>query len=303
MTILIAGGSGLVGMRLSEILTTAGYTVTHLSRTPKANAVYKTYSWNPSLGQIDSGAVLEADYIVNLAGEGIVDKRWTNSRMRSLTESRTQSALTIAGALGSVAHRVKAYMGASAIGIYGDRGDAVLSEDSPTEGDGFMIGCCEAWEEAHRKIELLGVRTCIFRIGIVLSTRGGALREMMFPFNFRVGAYFGNGKQWYSWIHIDDLCHIFVKGIEDDSLHGIYNAVAPCPVSNYQMTLDIASAINKYAVMIPAPRFVLRIVMGEMSDVVFNSNRVCADKIVGAGFKFAFGKSIFALKDVIGRGI
>ena len=295
--VLIAGGSGLVGSRLTEILLAEGYTVQHLSRNA-SNGLTPTYQWNVDKLQVDEKAFDGVDVVINLAGTGIADKAWTNARMSDIINSRVNATKTIYNFLTTHTHQVSTYIGASAIGIYGNLEKENLSEvDSSNEKD-FMVDCCKLWEEQHKAIATTGIRSVIIRIGIVLSTKGGALKEMLKPFYFFTGAYFGDGSMVTSWIHIDDLCGQFIFSIEQEQTNGIYNGVAPLPVTNKTLTKAIA-VIRKPIFIMPVPRFMLRLILGKRSVVVFQSLHVSSLKIEQAGFKFKFKEVSSALKNIL----
>ena len=300
--ILIAGGTGLVGIHLSRILRGRGYNVMHLSRHPNLNSEFPAYAWDIEKNTIDETAFSQADYIINLAGSGIADKRWTDSRKRDIIESRTKSTLLLGHYLKNKPHHVKAYLSASAIGFYGERGDEFVNEESPA-GKGFLAESTQAWENAIDEVKKTGTRTVAIRTGVVLSTEGGALEKMLISFNFRVGVYFGNGNQWFSWIHIEDLCNIFVWAIEQSKADGVYNAVAPTPLSNYDLTEAISIAKGGGYLLIPTPALALRIAMGEMADVVLSSTKVSSQKIISEGFRFKYSEAVPALKDLFQRKI
>ena len=300
--ILIAGGTGLVGIHLSRILRGRGYNVMHLSRRPNLNAEFSAYAWDIEKNTLDETAFSQADYIINLAGSGIADKRWTDSRKRDIIESRTKSTLLLGHYLKNNPHHVKAYLSASAIGFYGERGDELVNEESPV-GKGFLAESTQAWENAIDEVRKTSIRTVAVRTGVVLSTEGGALEKMLISFMFRVGVYFGNGNQWFSWIHIEDLCNIFVWAIEQPKAAGIYNGVAPNPLSNFDLTEAISTAKGGGYLLIPTPGLALRIAMGEMSDVVLNSTKVSSQRVVNEGFRFKFPEAVPALKDLFERKI
>ena len=296
-TILIGGGSGLVGNRLSELLKAKNYEVIHLSRTEDLDRPFPRYKWDLKSSYIDPRAVEKADYVINLAGAGIADQRWSDERKKMIIQSRVRSTLLLNTAFQD-SKKLKAYISASAVGYYGDRGSELLHEESPA-GNGFLAESTTAWETAIAKVDAANCRKVALRIGIVLSTQGGALPKMLLPLKAGVASYFGRGDQYFSWIHIDDLCRMFIKAIEDEQMDGIYNAVAPNPVTNLQMMEDIVEAMDKMAVYIPAPEFVLRLGMGEMADVVLSSSNVSAEKITKAGFEFKFPDLIPAIKNLL----
>lgn len=294
--IVIAGGSGLVGTRLSEILSKKGYKVAHLSRRVSGNETYPTFKWDLDKQSIDDNALADADYIVNLAGASIVGKHWTEKQKQLIINSRTQANATIRQALASGNHTIKAYLATAAIGFYGDRGDELMREDSPAGSTGFLPESCIAWEKSIAEVAQTGIRTIAVRIGIVLSTRDGALPKMMLSTYARIGSYFGDGSMYYSWIHIDDLCRIFLYAIENEDLQGTFNGVAPSPVTNKELIASIGKAQNKKLLMIPTPTAAIRLGMGEMADTILSSTKVSSEKIEKAGFRFEHPEIVPALK-------
>ena len=316
-TILIAGGTGLIGSRLSEMLRERGHAVRILSRRPSAAG---QFAWNPAEGTMDDAALLGTDVIINLAGAGIADRRWTAARKRELVQSRVQSARTLREALVRSGHRPQVYLSASAIGYYGNSGEQPMRETDEPVDQSFMVECCRQWEQAAAEVAALGIRTAVLRIGVVLAQEGGALAEFVKPLRFGLGAYFGDGRAWYSWIHRDDVCRVFLWAMENPAASGsaaeaftpaksgqagakveVYNAVAPHPARNLDLVRATAKAMRQWAVFAPAPAFVMRLVLGEMSAVILNSNLVSADKLLAAGFEFRHPELEGALADVFGR--
>jgi len=299
-SILIAGGSGLVGSRLIELLDTSRYNIHILSRNTTASDVTSYFKWDFDTMTIDEDAV-KVDYIINLNGAGIADKRWTASRKKLLIDSRVKSAKLIKDALQKTGHKPKAYISASAVGYYGDRENEKLDETSPV-GKGFMAECCQQWEASALELRPFVERLLINRIGIVLSTKGGALPKILMTKSIGVYNYFGSGDQYYSWIHIDDLCSVFMHQIENESLKDIYNTVSPEPLTNKQFTIDIKNALNG-KVALPAPLFGLRLLLGEMANVVLNSNRVYPKRLAKSNFEFQFPELGSAVKDLLKRDV
>ncbi len=297
-TILIGGGSGLIGTRLSQLLQEKGYTVLHLSRNPQKDTGFEAYSWDVAAGTIDEAAVRRADYVINLAGAGIADRPWTKRRKQLIISSRVRSTELLADTFQRLGHFPKAYVSSSAIGYYGDRGNEWMSEEAGP-GQGFLSESTQAWEAAIRAVGETGVRTVGIRIGIVLSTKGGALEKMLIPFQFYTGTYFGDGEQWYSWVHIDDICRLFIHAIEHPEMEGFYNGTAPNPVTNKRLVTGIKKAMDAPAVVLPAPAFALRMAMGEMADAVLHSTRVLSDKAQETGFRFNFPSVDEALQDLL----
>lgn len=298
-TTLLAGGSGLIGQRLAELLRAAGHQVRLLTRHPKGP---EQFGWDVEKGTMDEAALSGVDYVVNLAGAGIADKRWTAARKREIIDSRVQSARLLRTAFERTGLRPKAYLSASAIGYYGNSGERRMSEvDTPVD-DSFMVQCCRAWEQAADEVAALGIRTVKFRIGVVLAKEGGALLEFIKPLRFGLGTYFADGQAWYSWIHRDDLCRAFLWAIQNESVAGVFNAVAPQPERLKPLVQATAQAMGKNALIVPVPAFALRLALGEMSVVVLNSNLVAGDKLREAGFSFQYPKLEAALGEIFRTG-
>jgi uncharacterized protein (TIGR01777 family) len=299
--VLITGGTGLIGNRLSELLKEKGYEILLLSRNPKSDAGVKQFLWNIEKGVVAQEAIEQADYIVHLAGEGIAKEKWTASRKKQLLESRTKSSGLLYKALKENPNKVKAVIAATAIGYYGDSGEKLMKEDDKP-GKGFLPDLCVAWEKAEQPIAEI-TRLVQLRIGIVLSSKGGALVELAKPVHFGLGAYIGSGTQYYSWIHIDDLCGIIIHAIENEEVKGVYNAVAPVPVQNKNLVDAIRTSLNKLSVGVPSPPFIIKMMLGEMAAAVLDSCRASSKKIEQAGFKFKFKTPLPALNDLYKRKI
>ncbi|MEO1436856.1 MAG: TIGR01777 family oxidoreductase, partial [Bacteroidota bacterium] len=300
--ILITGGSGLVGSRLSVLLKEKGHEVRHLSRSPKSNAVFPSFKWNINEQYIDSEALKGVDVIIHLAGAGIADKRWTDARKQLIISSRVESTRLLYRTIDKLENPPESFLAAAAVGLYGDRGDEQLTEESEP-GSGFLAESCIAWENALDELDHPKVRLVKLRIGIVMSTQGGALEKMLLSFHARLGTYFGKGKQFYPWIHIEDLSRMFIWAIENPEIAGTFNAVAPEPQRNKALTEKIAKALDKPSLIVPAPEFGLRLAMGEMADVVMVSANVSNEKIAKAGFKYQHPELVSALKDLLKRKI
>ncbi len=301
MNILITGGTGLVGSRLTALLIAQGHTVSHLSRTPtNTNTQVKTYHWDIAKGIIDDEALLQADYLVHLAGAGIADKPWTDARKQEIIFSRTASIELIAKKLGSLKHHIKAFVSASGIGYYGaDTGEERISEEYP-HGHDFVATCTLAWEASADTIATLGIRTTKLRIGIVLSNQGGALPKITLPIKWGVGAALGTGKQFQSWIHIDDLCKLFIKSLFDEQMKGIYNAVAPNPATNRTLTRLSAKVLKRPLWLPNVPAFALKLVFGELACLVLGGNYVLNNRIKKeTDFVYQFEDLSLALNDIL----
>ncbi|MEQ9439658.1 MAG: TIGR01777 family oxidoreductase [Cyclobacteriaceae bacterium] len=286
-TVLITGGTGLVGTRLTQLLQEKGYTVTHLSRSVSGNEPVKTFSWNIQEQTIDPEALFQTDYVIHLAGAGIAEKRWTDERKELIINSRTESTRLLQRSIASLeSPTLKAFVSASAVGYYGiDTGDTWVDEESPS-GDGFAAKVVQQWEAAVDEVSELALRVVKIRIGIVLSELGGALPKLTQPIKLGAGAPLGRGGQYMSWIHLDDLCRLFIFALEQESMRGVYNAVAPYPATNQELTKAAADVLNRPLFLPNIPAFVLKLLLGQMSEVVIGGNRVSHRKIEQAGFEF-----------------
>lgn len=297
-TILIAGGTGLVGQLLAQTLKDEGYNIRLISRSKPSNPVFPTFLWNVDKGVADGNAFNGVDIVINLAGSGVADKLWTERRKKEITESRVKSNQLLAYCFKNY-HRPALYISAGAIGFYGHRNDELLTEEQPS-GDDFLSKSCTAWEKAVFETADPSTRLIIFRIGIVLSERGGALQKMLLPWKMGISTSFNPGNQWYSWIHEEDLVRLFVFGIQNEQIEGIYNAVAPNPEKMYDFA-KVMKAQSKlpWRMVWTIPFTLLTAAMGEMSTVLTNSAKVSSEKIIKAGFQFKFKKMDEALKNLI----
>ncbi len=284
--ILITGASGLIGKRLTEMLLKKGYQVAHLSRSKKSGLV-PSFVWDVEAGVIDTASLEGVETIIHLAGAGVADKRWSKSRKEEILESRLKSTQLLFDTLSKNPNQVKNFISASAIGYYGFGQDEVFVEASPF-GDDFLAKVTRAWEEEVDKIAALKIRIAKLRIGIVLSDKGGALVEMAKPIRLGFGSPLGNGKQYLSWIHIDDVCALFIYAVETEAMHGSYNAVSGEWATNKEMTQAIAKVLSKPLWLPNVPAFVLKIVVGDMAEIVLNGSKVSAGKVKDAGYSFKY---------------
>lgn len=303
-TILITGGTGLLGHRLATLLVNKGYTVNLLSRHNAAPAPYnKVFLWDVDRKVLDEDAFKQCDYIIHLAGAPVIDKHWSNEYKQELVDSRVNSANLLFDKLKYVPNTVKAFISASAVGYYGmvTRPNAFTESDGP--GNDFLSTICVLWEDAAKQLESLNIRTVRIRIGIVLSSLGGALEKVVSMAKFAPVAAVGTGKQAMPWIHIDDLCNIFIKAIEDDTMRGAYNAAAPAFDDNTSFSKAVAAQINRPMLPFPAPAFAIRLMYGERADALLEGSAIAAQKIQDAGFQFAHTNLGEALKDVYEKGV
>jgi uncharacterized protein len=287
--ILVTGSSGLVGSALVKELKQAGHTVCRLVRPGTKTEAIRGYegfdvSWNPATGELGAAAV-GADAVVNLGGASIAEGRWTAERKEMLRSSRVDATRSLVNALARMAARPRVLVSASAIGFYGNRGDEILTEESRC-GRGFLSEVAKEWELEAEKGEALGIRVIRARIGIVLAKQGGALPQMARPFRFGVGGKIGPGQQWMSWVSLEDVVMVLRLALEDGALRGAVNVVSPQPVRNAEFTVALARALRRPA-LIPAPAFVLRLILGEKADaLLLSSQRVVPAQLEKLGYKF-----------------
>lgn len=294
-TVLITGGTGMVGKHLTQLLVVKGYDVIIVSRSPSNNRPHAKVSyalWNIGKQEIDADAIAKADYIIHLAGAGVAEKKWTEERKQEIVNSRIESSATIVKALKQLPNKVQAVVSASAIGWYGADTEKSLQfgfVESADADAGFLGETCRLWEDSIQPVAALGKRLVKLRIGIVLSKEGGALVEFKKPLKVGIAGILGSGKQIISWIHVEDLCRMFVYAIEQPTLHGIYNAVTSKPVTNKYLTITLAK-IERGGFYIPVhvPTFVLKLMLGELSIEVLKSANVSNNKIHNAGFAYTY---------------
>ncbi len=298
MKILITGGTGMIGQRLAELLLDGGHEVALLTREPQKTSHFRLFGWDPQAGTIDPAAVPYADAIVNLAGSSVADGKWTPERKHEIIRSRLDGLELLHRELAKAGHHVQTLLSASAIGVYGDRGEEVLHENSPipAPGDDFLADVVVQWEAAARRVGELGPRVVLPRIGIVLSPEGGALVPIAKTVRYGAGAPLGSGRQYMSWIHVDDLCRLVVRMLEDPLWQGEYNAVAPHPVTNKELTETLAQVMHRPLLLPKVPAFGLKLAMGEMSEIVLGSQRVSADKVLSQGFSYEYPQLQAALE-------
>ena len=301
MKILLAGSSGLVGTALGSALAKAGHTVCRLIR-PQSAAVEGAkegfaVAWNPATGEL-GGAGVGADAVVNLAGASIADGRWSTQRKELLRSSRIDTTRALVNALAKMNARPSVLVSASAIGIYGDRGNETLTEES-NPGTNFLAGLAQEWETEALKAEALGIRVVVARFGIILAREGGALAKMMLPFKFGAGGKLGSGRQWMSWVMLEDVVGALKLTIENSAARGAINFVAPQPLQNFEFTRILAKALRRPA-LFPAPAFALRLALGEMADaLLLSSQRVAPRALEESGYRFLHADLSTALKTLL----
>ncbi|MBX7109019.1 MAG: TIGR01777 family oxidoreductase [Chitinophagales bacterium] len=297
--ILISGGSGLIGSHLTKLLQQRGHKVAHLSR-QKAQGSITAYHWDPARDEIDDACISEADYIIHMAGANVGNHRWTNSYKAEILQSRIRSTELLYTALQRTPNKVKAIIASSATGYYGSRGDEWLKEDAQA-GDDFLATTCLQWEQAVNRIASLNKRVVSLRTGIVLAVEGGALPRLVMPVRFGIAPVFGNGLPFYPWIHIADLCGIYLHALDDETMQGAFNAVSPSPERYMILLNSIAKALKRKKLNIPVPSFALQLALGGFAQTLTMSTRCSAEKIAGRGFVFHFPSLEAALQDLIGK--
>ncbi len=276
-----------------------GHTVSYMSRKYKTDPAIMYYKWDVDKGVMDGGGIEKADAVIHLAGAGVADKKWTAARKQEILDSRIKSTQLLVDKLKSGPHKVKAFVSASAIGIYPDAGEGWLDETAKP-GSGFLAEVCQRWEAAADEVAALGIRTVKIRIGIVLDAQGGALPQMAGPIKMFVGAPLGNGKQYMSWIHIEDLARLFVHAVENPEMEGVYNGTAPTPVTNAELTRIIADALGRPVLPVKVPGFAMKLALGDRVEIVTSGARVSADKTLASGFDFRFNDAKTAVRDLLG---
>lgn len=302
MRIIVTGAGGLVGAALVPSLLGRGHEVTRLvRRTPQTDgAGVREVAWHPERGEMDAAALEGHDAAVHLAGENIAEGRWTKEKKRRIRESRVRGTRLLAETLARLKQKPRVLISASAIGYYGDRGAEVLTEQS-TAGAGFLAEVCREWEAAAEPARDASIRTVLLRFGLILSAEGGALAKMLLPFKLGVGGKVGSGRQYYSWIALNDVINIIHFALADESLSGPVNVVAPEPVTNAEFTKALGGVLGR-PTFFPAPAFGLRLALGEMADaLLLASERVVPVRLESAGYGFKYPSLESALRHLLGE--
>ena len=300
-SVLITGGSGLVGKYLTSVLLSRGHKVSHLSRNANQFGKVRVFRWDPEKKIIDPVIFEGIDFIIHLTGANIGEKRWTKKRKEDIVKSRVESAIFLHKVIADNGIRLKAFISASAIGYYGlVTSDKIFNEDDPPATD-FLGTTCRLWEEAADLFKNMGIRTVKIRAAVVLEKNDIALSKLMQPAKWGLMVRTGNGRQYMPWIHISDLCNIYLKVIEDKSITGVYNAVSPHHLTHNDFMKILARVMKRPLILLPVPGFVIRTFLGEMSDVILKGSRVSSKKITDAGYKFVFSDLQDALNDILNR--
>lgn len=297
MNVTISGASGLIGRRLMKVLAADGHHLHVLSRHSGTNlpAGVRLSAWDPARGEPPAESLAAADAVIHLAGEPVA-QRWTPEVKQKISASRIEGTRNLVRAMAKLERRPAVLVCASAVGYYGDRGDEVLTESSAAGSD-YLAQVCAGWEQAAREAEALGVRVVSIRIGVVMDARGGALARMLPPFRMGVGGRIASGRQWMPWIHAADLAALF-QHVLSHPVSGAVNGVAPNPVTNEEFTRALGAAVHRPA-FFPVPALALKLLFGEMAEVLLASQRVLPKAAEAAGFRFQFPQIGPALTDVV----
>ena len=300
MKVLVTGATGLIGTELVSLLLQNGISVNYLT-TSKNKIVnelnYNGFYWSPEKGIIDENCLMEVDSIINLAGANI-SKRWTNSYKQEIIESRLLSSALLFNAIKNNPNQVKQIVSASGTSIYPNSDTVIYDENSTQVNNSFLGNVVIKWEESTDKFASLGLKVCKLRTGIVLSTKGGALVEMLKTIKIGLGSSFGSGKQIQTWIHIHDIASLYYFAIKNN-LDGVYNAVSPNPVSNEELTVAISKVLKKPLFMPNIPKFIMKLILGEMHELLFENRNLSAKKIIDKGFVFKYKTIDEALKNIL----
>lgn len=284
----------MVGSRLSLMLQERGYEVSILSRTSQLK--HRTYKWDIAKGMIDEAVFTDHDYIIHLAGAGVADHRWTASYKKQIYDSRIHSTRLLVDRLNTLSNvRIKKFIAASAIGIYGNRVTTPATEDAPA-ADTFLANVCADWEAEAKRCRL---PTAIIRVGVVLAKEGGFIPQISKPMKFYAGTVLGSGKQMLSWIHIDDLCNMFIEAVKNSEIVGVYNGVAPEAVSHADITYKMANRLRVPILLPNVPSWVLKLMLGEMHTMILANQQVSARKWIDRGFGFQYPDIDSALDNLI----
>lgn len=301
MKIMVSGATGFIGKELIKKLNEKGHEISVLTRNPETARFHipahcNIHLWNPEKYGLAPSVLKDVDAIINLAGEGIADRHWSPERKRKILKSRVLSTRRLVEAMTYMDKKPDVFVSASAIGFYGNRGEEFLSE-TQYKGRGFLSDVCQKWEDEIFKAKNIGVRTVACRIGMVLGHDGGALNKMLPPFKLGVGGKLGNGSHWMSWIHVHDLVNMLIHAVENSSMDGVYNAVAPHPVRNKEFTSTLGK-ILKRPTLFTIPGFGLKVGLGELSNLLLDSQRVLAKKVMNTGFEFQYPHLEEALQEI-----
>tara|TARA_B100000795_G_scaffold72197_4_gene50957 strand:- start:24423 stop:25325 length:903 start_codon:yes stop_codon:yes gene_type:complete len=297
--VLITGGSGLVGTALSSLLAEQGHSVKHLSRTRNLSAAFPAYEWNLNEGTADDEAFHGIDYIFHLAGANISDGKWTNDRKKIITDSRVKSGELLAKKVKELNIPLKAFIAASATGYYGSLTSEKIFNETDSAADDFLGTVCKKWEDSSLKFQDMNIRTVLLRTGVVLTLNGGALKKLHTPVKLGIATPIGSGKQYMPWIHIKDLCKLYLEVMNKDSFSGPYNAVSPKHIDNNTFIKKLAKSAKRPFWPLNVPSFIIHLLFGEMSTIILNGSRISSLMAVKQGFVFEYADLEMTFNDLI----
>ena len=298
--ILITGGSGLVGQKLTQILQSKGYKVAWLSRNPKLNNQdVEVFKWDWTINYLEEKALPWCEHIIHLAGAGIADKRWTKKRKKILIDSRVETANILFNKISEHNISIKTFISASGIGYYGARTTQEIYSENDAPHNDFISQICVDWENAADKFETLGAKVVKLRTGVVLTKTGGALAKMITPIKWYFGSPIGTGKQFFPWIHVYDLCNLYLFCIENQKIVGTINAVAPDIQTNSSFSHSLANILHRPMFMPNVPSFIIKLIFGEMASIILEGSFVSSKKAIKMNFSFKFTKLKLALENLL----
>jgi uncharacterized protein len=298
-TILITGGTGLIGQALIPMLRNAGHQVRVIGRRARRNFEVPSFEWDLNSMTMDTTALDGVTHIIHLAGAGIADSRWTVARKEEIITSRVMPIKLLADTLKARGQNIEAFVSASGIGYYGAVTTTHVYTEDDAPADDFLGKTCQLWEDAVRLFDGISSREARIRTGIVLDANGGALPKLMLPAKYGMAASLGSGRQWMPWIHIDDICRIYMKAVDDPGFSGAFNAVAPQHVTQRQMLAEISAALHKPFFLPGVPAVLLGVAMGEMAQMLAEGSRVSANRLIDAGFVFNHPDLKAAIADLV----
>jgi uncharacterized protein (TIGR01777 family) len=297
--VLITGATGMIGKALTKALLDRNYKVSILSTHPQSITNVQAFKWDVKTKAIDKACFEGVDTIIHLAGENIAKEKWTDHRKQEIIDSRVQSTSLLLESLKNIPHQVKSFVSASAVGFYGDRGEELLTEQSPV-GQGFLAECCAKWEQSVDEAAAMGFRVLKLRTGVILAKEDGGLPAMAMPVKWFVGAPLGTGRQWIPWIHMADMIGMYLYVLEQE-LTGTFNAAGPNPVTNKTLTKALGKALHRPIWPLAVPAKVISLAMGEMSVIALNSTNISVEKILDAGYQFKYPHLQDALSEIYGE--
>jgi len=307
MNILITGGTGLIGKKLTETLLRKGHSASILSRSKNTSTKHSNqedskvtyFTWDISNKKIETEAIQKADYIIHLAGANVGEGRWTDKRKKEIIDSRVQSGNLLLDAVKEHNSNLKGFISSSAVGYYGMVTKDKVFEETDKPGVDFLAKVCEKWENTALKFKQLNIRTIIIRTGVVLDKNDGALAKLLSPIKLGIGSGLGTGKQAMPWIHLEDICNLYVKAIEDTEMNGVYNGVAPEQVTNQEFSKTVAKVLKKPFWFPNVPAFALKLLMGEQAIIALEGSPISSKKTEATGFKYKYRNLKDALEDLL----